>query len=222
MGENLSLKASDGHKVSAYLAPPKGTPRGGVVIVQEIFGVNSHIRGVADFYAARGYLAIAPALFDRIEPGIELGYEPDDITAGIAHKNAAGNDAPMYDIAAALDAVRAAGKVGVVGYCWGGALTWLAACKVDGFAAASSYYGGGIGGMVSLTAKCPVIFHFGEEDHAIPMSEVDQLRAAQPSCPVHVYPAGHGFNCEQRGSFHEESRDLAGGRTLELFAREIG
>ena len=222
MGTNLNLTASDGHGFSAYLAQPDGTPRGGVVVIQEIFGVNAHIRGVADDYAAEGYLAIAPALFDRIRPGIELGYEPGDIETGLAHKNSVGNEAPMQDIAASLNAVTAAGKVGIVGYCWGGALTWLAACQVARFAAASSYYGGGIGGMASLSPQCPVIFHFGEQDHAIPMSEVEQVRTAHPECPVHVYPAGHGFNCEQRGSYHESSRNVARERTLDLFARQIG
>lgn len=222
MGETLKLTASDGHQLDAYLAQANGTPKGGIVLIQEIFGVNSHMRGVADDYAAEGYLVCCPALFDRIEPGIELGYEQDDITAGIAHKNTCGNDAPLLDIAAALDVVKSAGKVGVIGYCWGGALTWLAACKVDGFSAASSYYGGGIGGMASLEAKCPVIFHFGEQDHAIPLTEVDALKAAQPNCPVHIYPAGHGFNCEQRGSYHPESKTIARERTLAHLGKTLG
>ena len=222
MGEIMSLTALDGQQFSAYLAQPNGTPKGGVVVIQEIFGVNSHIRGVADEFADQGYLTIAPALFDRIKPGIELGYEADDITAGIAHKTTCGNDDPLAEIAAALDVVKSAGKVGVVGYCWGGALTWLAACKIANFSAASSYYGGGVGGMMDLSPKCPTIFHFGEEDHAIPMTEVDQVKAAQPNSPVHVYPAGHGFNCEQRGSYHAESRKIALERTLTHFGKEMG
>lgn len=222
MGETLTLTASDGHEFSAYLARPAGAPKGGVVLIQEIFGVNSHIRSVADEYAGEGYLVCAPALFDRIEPGIELGYTDADIQAGLGHKNTVGNDAPMLDIAAARDVAAAAGKVGVVGYCWGGALTWLAACKVDGLSAASSYYGGGIGSMKDLAAKCPVIFHFGEEDHAIPMDEVDSVKAAQPACPVYVYPAGHGFNCEQRGSHHPESRAIALERTLAHLGANLG
>ena len=217
-----TITCNDGFELGAYEASPAGSSKGAVVVIQEIFGVNSHIRGVADEYAAQGYLAIAPALFDRIEPGLELGYEQDDITAGIGHKNTCGNDDPMNEIAAALDVVKSAGKVGVVGYCWGGALTWLAACKIDGFAAASSYYGGGIGGMVDLTPKCPTIFHFGEEDHAIPMDEVGKVKDAHPGCPVHVYPAGHGFNCEQRGSYHPESRKIALERTLDLFGKHVG
>lgn len=222
MGEPLKLTASDGHEFGAYLAQPSDTPKGGIVLIQEIFGVNSHMRGVADDYAAEGYLVCCPALFDRIEPDIQLGYEPDDITAGIAHKTTAGNEAPLLDIAAALDVVKSAGKVAVIGYCWGGALTWLAACKVDGFSAASSYYGGGIGGMASLAPKCPVIFHFGEQDHAIPLTEVDQVKAAQPDCPVYLYPAGHGFNCEQRGSYHAESKAIARERTLAHLGKTVG
>ena len=222
MSETIELSASDGHQFAAYLAQPSGTAKGGIVVIQEIFGVNSHMRSVADDYAAQGYLAIVPALFDRIEPRIELGYEQDDITQGLEYKNTVGNDAPMKDVAAARDVVKSAGRVGVVGYCWGGALTWLAACKVDGLSAASSYYGGGIGGMIDLDAKCPVIFHFGEEDHAIPMTEVNSVKAAKPDCPVLVYPAGHGFNCEQRGSHHPESKKIARERTLQLFAKHVG
>ncbi|MBM86186.1 MAG: carboxymethylenebutenolidase [Rhodospirillaceae bacterium] len=222
MSETIELSASDGHKLAAYLAQPNGTAKGGIVVIQEIFGVNSHMRTVADDFAAEGYLAIVPALFDRIEPGIELGYEQNDITQGLEYKNTVGNDDPIMDVAAARDVVKSAGKVGVVGYCWGGALTWLAACKLDGLSAASSYYGGGIGGMMDLDAKCPVSFHFGEEDHAIPMAEVNTVKVAKPACPVHVYPAGHGFNCEQRGSHHPESKKIARERTLELFAKHVG
>ena len=222
MAETLNLTASDGQKFTAYLAQPKGTPKGGVVVIQEIFGLNSHIRGVADEYAAQGYLAIAPALFDRIEPGIELGYEQDDITAGIAHKNTCGNDDPLKEIAAAREVVKSAGKVGVVGYCWGGTLTWLSATKLDGFAAASSYYGGGIGGLAELQPKCPVIFHFGEQDHAIPMDEVDKVRQNHPTLGVHVYPAGHGFNCDARGSFEPKSAEIARERTMAFFGEHLG
>ena len=222
MGEMLNLTASDGHGFGAYLAQPQGAVRGGVVIIQEIFGVNSHIRSVADEYAADGYLACCPALYDRVSPGVELGYTQDDITEGLRYKNEVGNDAPLMDIAAARDAVASAGKVGAVGYCWGGLLTWLTACGLDGFAAASSYYGGGIGGVKDLRPKCPVIFHFGDQDHAIPMDEVEAVTAAQPNSPVHVYPAGHGFNCEQRGSHHPESRAIARERTLALFRTHVG
>jgi carboxymethylenebutenolidase len=222
MAETLKLTASDGHQFDAYLAQPSGTARGGVLVIQEIFGVNDHVRAVADDFAAQGYLAIAPALFDRIEPGIELGYEADDIAAGRGHKDAVKMDDALKDIAVARETVSSAGKVGVVGYCWGGALTWASATRLDGFSAASSYYGGGIGGMADEAPKCATICHFGEQDHAIPMDEVDKVRQANPGVAIHIYPAGHGFNCDHRGSFEESSAKIARERTIELFAREIG
>ncbi|SDF31646.1 MULTISPECIES: dienelactone hydrolase family protein [Thalassobaculum] len=222
MADTLKLKASDGHAFDAYLAQPSGKPRGGLVVIQEIFGVNSHMKSVADAFAEDGYLAICPALYDRYKPGIDLGYDEDDVTEGREIRAKVGNDDPLLDIAAAADAVRSAGRVGVVGYCWGGTLTWLAATKLDGFSVASSYYGGGIGGLVDLQPKCPVIFHFGEQDHAIPMDEVEKLRQAHPDLPVHVYPAGHGFNCDARGSYEPKSAEIARERTLEFFKQHMG
>lgn len=217
MGEMLKLKASDGHEFGAYLAQPSGKPKGGVVVIQEIFGINDHIRSVADDYAAQGYLAIAPALFDRIKPGIELGYDEDDVTEGRELKGQSDNDAALMDIEAAANAVRSAGKVAAVGYCWGGALAWLTATRLDGISAVASYYGGGIGGFANEQPKCPVILHFGEQDHAIPMEEVQKVKDAHPELPVHIYPAGHGFNCDHRGSFEATSAKIARERTLEFF-----
>jgi carboxymethylenebutenolidase len=217
MAEMLKLKASDGHEFGAYLAQPSGKPKGGVVVIQEIFGINDHIRSVADDYAAQGYLAIAPALFDRIKPGIELGYDEDDVTKGRELKGQSDNDAALMDIEAAANAVRSAGKVAAVGYCWGGALAWLTATRLDGISAVASYYGGGIGGFASEQPKCPVILHFGEQDHAIPMEEVQKVKDAHPELPVHIYPAGHGFNCDHRGSFEATSAKIARERTLEFF-----
>ncbi|WP_193172734.1 dienelactone hydrolase family protein [Nisaea nitritireducens] len=222
MGEFMQLTASDGHKFDAYLAQPSGKPRGGVVVVQEIFGINAHIQSVADDYAAQGYLAIAPALFDRIEPKIELGYEADDIEKGRDYKERSDTDAALLDIAAARETVAAAGKVGVVGYCWGGFLAWLATTRIDGFSAGASYYGGGIGSVAEEKPKCPVICHFGEQDHAIPKDDVDKVRAAHPELTVNMYPAGHGFNCDHRGSFDATSAKVAKERTLELFGAHIG
>jgi carboxymethylenebutenolidase len=221
MAETIKLKASDGHEFDAYLAQPSGKPKAGLVVIQEIFGVNSHMRKVADAYAADGYLAICPALYDRYKPGIELGYVEDDVTEGREIRAKVGNDDPLKDIAAAADAVRSAGKVGVVGYCWGGTMTWLSATRLEGFAVASSYYGGGIGGLAAEQPKCPVIFHFGEQDHAIPMEEVDKVRQNHPSLPVHVYPAGHGFNCDERGSYEAKSAEIARERTLEFFKQHL-
>jgi carboxymethylenebutenolidase len=222
MAETIKLTASDGHKFDAYLAQPAGKPKAGLVVIQEIFGVNSHMKAVADGFAADGYLAICPALYDRHKPGVELGYDEDDVTEGREIRAKVGNDDPLLDIAAAADAVRSAGKVGVVGYCWGGTLTWLSATKLDGFAAASSYYGGGIGGLAELQPKCPVIFHFGEQDHAIPMDEVDKVRQNHPTLGVHVYPAGHGFNCDARGSFEPKSAEIARERTMAFFGEHLG
>lgn len=224
MGKTLTLTASDGHKLSAYRADPKGKARGGVVVIQEIFGVNDHIRKVTDSYAAEGYVAIAPALFDRIKPNFEVGYSEADVAAGREMKGKADTDAALRDIAAARDAIKDAGKLGVVGYCWGGFLAWLAATRLDGFAAASSYYGGGIGTVAAEKPRCPVIMHFGDKDQAIPLTEVDKVRTAQQGRPVeiYIYSAGHGFNCDQRGSYNAESAKLARDRTLDFFRKHVG
>ena len=212
--DKVTLQAADGHSLEAYVARPSGTPVGALVVVQEIFGVNSHIRSVADGFAADGWLAIAPALFDRVERGLEIGYSSADIERGKQLKAACNNETALLDIAAAVAHVAASGPVSVVGYCWGGTLTWLAACRLDGLAAAVSYYGGGIGELVSLEPRCPVLAHFGEKDAGIPLSVVDALRRAHPKVEVHLYPAGHGFNCDQRGSFEPDSAALARERTL--------
>ncbi len=209
-----TLQAADGHRLAAYRAVPAGKPRGALVVVQEIFVVNSHIRAVADGYAADGWLAIAPAMFDRVERGIELGYTPADIERGRELKGGCSNDHALLDIAAAVDTVRSAGKVAVIGYCWGGTLAWLAACRQPGLSAAVSYYGGGIGELIDLTPRCPVLAHFGERDASIPLTVPEALRKAHPEVEIHIYPAGHGFNCDQRGSFDAPSAKLARERSL--------
>lgn len=221
MADTLTLTAEDGHRLAAYIAQPDARPRGGVVVIQEIFGVNAHIRSVADDYARSGYLAIAPALFDRVRPGIELGYSEDDVTRGREIRAQVRNEDALLDIAAAADAVRSAGRVAAVGYCWGGTLAWLAATRLAGFAAVVSYYGGGIGGFAAERPHCPVILHFGERDHAIPLTEVEAVRKAQPDLPVHVYPAGHGFNCDARGSFEPKCAEIARDRTLAFLAKHL-
>ena len=221
MGELLKTTASDGHELTSYLTQPTSAPLGGLVIIQEIFGVNKHIKSIADKYAKEGYLVAAPSLFDRIDKGIELGYEPEDIERGRALKEITGNDAPLKDIEAARSIVSAAGKVGVIGFCWGGTLTWLAACKVPGFACASSYYGGGIGNLISFTSKCPIIFHFGEKDESIPLDEVERVKVNQPDSPVYLYPAGNGFNCDERASFEPISSKIAEERTLEYLRQYL-
>lgn len=222
MADTLTLTAEDGHKFAAYLAQPPGRPKGGVVVIQEIFGVNAHMRSVADDYAEQGYLALVPALFDRVKPGIELGYTEDDVTKGREIRGQVRNEDALLDIAAASNAVKSAGRIAAVGYCWGGTLAWLTATRLDGFSVAASYYGGGIGTFADEKPHCPVILHFGEKDHAIPMTEVDAVRQAHPELPVHVYPAGHGFNCDHRGSFEPKSAEIARERTLAFFAKHLG
>jgi carboxymethylenebutenolidase len=221
MSGNLELQAADGNRFSAYVARPAGAPRGALVVVQEIFGVNTHIRAVADGYAADGYLAIAPAVFDRVERGVELGYAPADIERGRGLRVAAGDDGPLLDIAAAAAHVASAGKVGIVGYCWGGLLTWLAACRVDGLSAAIVYYGGGVPQQAALMPPCPVLAHFGSQDAHIPLDSVQAFGAAHPEVQLHVYDANHGFNCDQRGSYDAPAARLARERTLTFLGRHL-
>lgn len=222
MGDWIRLRSDDGHELSAWRAAPSGAPRGGVVVIQEIFGVNAHIREVAEGFAAEGYVAVAPALFDRVETGIELDYDEAGIARGadIARNRLDQRDA-LTDIAAAIGAASEGGRVGCVGYCFGGLLAWLAACELDGLSAASSYYGGGVSGFATLRPKVPVIFHFGARDAHIPADQVEAVRSAQPDCPVHVYDADHGFNCDHRASHDAAAAALARQRTLALFAEHL-
>lgn len=215
MGETITLTAEDGHTLSAYRAEPAREPRGGIVVCQEIFGVNEHIRGVVDRFAEEGYSVIAPALFDRIQPAVELGYDEADVAAGRALKEKAGLDAALMDIKAAV--AQLPGGVAVVGYCWGGTLAWLAAARLPGIACAACYYGGGIHEFREEHPRCPVMMHFGEEDAAIPMEHVEDIQEVQFESPIFTYPkAGHGFNCEMRGSYHPESAATAYQRTIGL------
>jgi carboxymethylenebutenolidase len=222
MGQMTQLTAGDGHTFGAYEASPAGAPKGAVVVIQEIFGVNIHIREVVDGYAADGYYAIAPALFDRVEKDVQLGYEEADMGAGIAYafEKLQMGDA-LQDVQAAINTASAHGKVGVVGYCFGGLLTWLSATDLSGITAASSYYGGGLVGEANRTAKCPVIMHFGALDAHIPLSDVDTIKAAQPDIPVYVYDADHGFNCNHRASHDAASAALAKERTLAFFGEHL-
>jgi len=215
------LVAADGHRLQAYEAVPVGAARGGVVVVQEIFGVNDHIRRVADGYAADGYRVIAPALFDRVRPGIELGYTDADIAEGRKIRGQLTFEQALADVEAARKALGD-GNIGIVGYCWGGTVTWLAAARLPGFAAAASYYGGGIGQFAVEHPRCPTQCHFGEKDHAIPLSEVAAVRDANPAVEVYTYPAGHGFNCDARASFDAAAAKLARERTLAFFIKHIG
>jgi carboxymethylenebutenolidase len=222
MGHQIELRAADGFVMSAYRVDPPGPPRGGLVVVQEIFGLNSHIRGVCDAYAAEGYLVIAPALFDRYERGVDIGYTPPDIARGRELKAKAGINAALTDVAAARDALAAGGKVGVIGYCWGGYVAWMAASRLPGFACAVPYYGGGMLDAVAEQPKCPVMAHFGEKDTMIPVAGVRELAAAHPKAQVFVYPADHGFNCDQRPSYDAEAAKLARQRTLQFLRTHLG
>ncbi len=218
MGQDITLTASDGHSFGAYRCDPAGVPLGGVVVIQEIFGVNDHIRDVTERFAALGWLAVAPALYDRWKPGFTAGYTPDDIAVGREMKDKANAelDNVMLDLEAARALAAEAGKVGVTGFCWGGVMTWLGACRL-GFDAASCYYGAGIINTVDAAPKCPTIMHFGSKDASIPIAEVEKIAAAQPGVAVHVYDADHGFHCDHRGQFNPRAANIAAMRTARLF-----
>ena len=222
MAKTIQLTASDGHKLSAYRTEPAGKPKGGLVVAMEIFGVNSHIRAVADGYAADGYLVIAPALFDRVQPAYDAGYSQEEIQKGIGFIQKINLDDTMKDISAAVQSIASAGKTGIVGYCWGGTVAFKAASSVAGLACAVAYYGGSIPGLIALKPKCPVLFHWGEADQSIPLEKSKEVAAAHKYQTHYYYPAGHGFNCDQRASYHAESAKLARSRTLEFFAKHLG
>jgi carboxymethylenebutenolidase len=222
MGKMIELTAADGHKLAAYRADPSGKPRGAIVVIQEIFGVNSHIKQVADGYAADGYVAIAPAMFDRAQRNFDVGYSPEDIARGREVRGKITNDMAMKDAEAAVKAVASVGKVGIVGYCWGGLVTWLAAAKIPGLAAAAPYYGGGILDNAELEPKVPLMGHFGERDQHIPVDGVKKLAARHSKHQIFIYAADHGFNCDHRGSYDAPSAKLARERTLAFFRKHVG
>jgi len=223
MGSMTELKAADGHKLAAYRAEPAGKARGAVVVIQEIFGVNTHIRSVADGYAADGYLVIAPAMFDRMQRNYDTGYSQPEIQAGIALMQKLDWKEAMQDAAAALETVKSAGKVGIVGYCWGGTVTWVAAARLSGLACAAPYYGGGMPGFIGEKPKCPTMCHFGEQDQSPTLAQAKAIAAAHPEITAHYYVgAGHGFNCDQRGSYNAEASKLARERTLQFFRQHVG
>jgi carboxymethylenebutenolidase len=222
VGKTIQLKAADGHTFDAYVADPATRPRGAIVVIQEIFGVNNHVRSVADGFAADGYLAIAPALFDRVQRKYESGYSPPEVQAGRDVRGKVTNEQALADVQAAIDHVKPAGKVGVVGYCWGGTIAWLAASRASGISAVVSYYGGGVPDAKDEKPRVPTMLHFGETDASIPVDKAKAVAAAHPDVPTYFYPAGHGFNCEQRGSYHEPSAREARTRTLDFFRKHVG
>ena len=224
VGQTITLEASDGQSFSAYeAATSSGKHRGGLVVIQEIFGVNKHIRDVTDGWAADGYYCIAPAIFDRAKKGVDLDYSPESIATGRSLFEQVGIEKMLFDVEAARAAAASAGKVGVVGYCLGGSLAWLAATRLQGVAAASCYYGGRIIASANEKPRCPVQMHFGEKDQSIPLTDVEKIKAAVPlSVEIFIYPAGHAFNREAGQNYEPVSARLARERTLSLFRRHVG
>jgi len=221
MGEFTTLMARDGHEFNAWLAAPAGGARGAVVIGQEIFGVNRHIRSVADSYAAAGYVAIAPCLYDRVRRGIELGYSEPEVQEGRGYRLQIPKEKTLLDLAASINVVKHSGRVAMIGYCWGGTLAYLAACELP-VSCAVSYYGGQIAKEhLGKSPRRPVMYHFGEKDPYIPPSDIEKIRAADPTGIFHVYPADHGFNCEERAAFDPASAQLARERTLAFLVAQL-
>jgi carboxymethylenebutenolidase len=221
MGEMITLtSAFDGFALPAYHVGPGNARRGGLVVIQEIFGVNQHIRAVADRFAADGYEVLAPAFFERAKSDFQVGYDAFGVGRGRALMEQTPWDQAQGDLQAAIDALQ--GPVFAVGYCWGGSAAWLAACRCEGLFAASCYYGRQILPMKDETPRCPVILHYGKTDHSIPLEEVERVREAHPDIPLHLYDAGHGFNCDEREAFSADAASLARLRTLQLFHRAAG
>jgi carboxymethylenebutenolidase len=222
MGKDIKLTASDHFQLGGYRADPAGAPKAAVVVIQEIFGVNHHIRSICDRLAGAGYAAIAPSIFDRIEPDFQSGYSPDEVT--VARKFVANPDwaAMLRDTQAAIDAVKDVGPVGIVGFCLGGSVAFAAATKLTGLSAASCYYGGAIVRFADDRPKAPTQLHFGEKDAGIPLSDVEIIKSKRPEVEIFIYPgAQHGFNCDERASYDKASADIAWARTLEFFSKHL-
>ncbi len=219
MGQHIELHAGDGFKPTAYLATPPGKARGGIVIAQEIFGLTKHIRSVVDQYAAAGYLSIAPALFDRVERNADVPYS--DVKAGYAIMQKLDTHAVMLDLAAAIDHVKSSGKVGIVGYCWGGTMAYLAASRLE-VDAAVAYYAGGADRYAAETPRSPILFHYGARDEHISRQARETVQAAVPHGIFHLYDADHGFNCSDRGSYDAAAAKLAFERSIEFLHEHVG
>ena len=222
MGTDIKLTASDNFQLGGYRAEPTTAPKAAIVVIQEIFGVNHHIRAVCDRLAAEGYVAIAPSIFDRIEPNFTSGYSPDEIA--VARKFVANPDwtAMLRDTQAAIDAVKEVGPVGIIGFCLGGSVAYAAATKLSGLSAAVGYYAGAVVRFADDKPKVPTQLHFGEKDAGIPLSDVEIIRAKRPEVEIHLYPgAQHGFHCDERASYDKASADLAWPRSLSFFAKHL-
>jgi len=222
MGQTIQIKTADGHAFDAYVAQPQGKPRAALVVLQEIFGVNSHIKSLADGFAADGYLAIAPALFDRVQREFDTGYLPPEIHCGLTIMQQLDLSQTMLDVAAAVAACQGAGKVGAVGYSWGGTVAWLSAAHVSGLACAVAYYPGGILNFADEAPRVPVLCHFGEEDISPLIDQARALAARYREITALYYPVGHGFNCDQRASYNADCARLAREDTLRFLAEHVG
>ena len=222
MGHDITLTASDQFQLGAYRAEPASPPKGAIVVIQEIFGVNHHIRSVCDRVAAEGYVAVAPSIFDRIERNFQCGYSPDEVA--VARKFVASPDWPamLRDTQAAIDSVKGIGPIGIVGFCLGGSVAFSAATKLDGLKAAVGYYGGAVVRFAGETPKAPTMLHFGEKDSGIPLTDVETIRTKRPDVELYVYPgAQHGFSCDERASYDKPSADIAWQRTFAFFAKHL-
>jgi len=224
MGERFKLTAADGFELNAYRARPEGKPRGGVVLIQEVWGLSNWIRAVADRWASHGYLVVAPAMFDRVEYGYESNdYTPEQfqIIGGLMKQFSM--ETAVLDVEAAIKSASEAGKVGITGYCFGGRVSWIAASKLGGLSAASGYYGGGVPNYIDLTPKVPIEMHFGDKDQGIPLEQVEQLKARHAEADIYVYDGDHGFcNADRPTHFNEASCSKAYGRSLEFFSKHVG
>lgn len=221
-GQFILLDARDGFSFSAYQCLPEQTPKGGVLIIQEVFGVNKHIREVAEFYAAQGYAVLAPAIFDRVKPGIELNYDEAGLAEGLSYAlEQLDRDVILDDLAVATVALKSYGKIGCVGYCFGGLLSYLSASRIADLECAVSYYGGRIADALDSVPQVPIMFHFGSKDSHIPLEQVETIKAALPNAPLYIYDADHGFNCDHRGSYDASAAKVAQERTLDFLATHL-
>ena len=220
MNEIIEIAAKDNHQFSAYISQPSGKPKAGIVIIQEIFGVNSHIKEVTDLYASKGYLCIAPSLFDRIEKNVNLNYDETGVSKGRNLKELCNKNA-LKDIEASISVVSSAGKVGVIGYCWGGSLSWKIGCEASNLSASVCYYGGDIPKLKNLKPNCNTLTHFGELDKGIPINEVKIFEKTKPEVLTYTYPADHGFNCDHRSQYNKVCADIALDRTLKFLEKNL-
>lgn len=222
LGSKITLTASDNHTLGGYRAEPKGTPKGGLVVVQEIFGVNKHIRHVCDMLAENGYVAVAPAVFDRFERDFDSGYSVDEIAHARSFLGGLNWDHLMADVAAAQASLKGVGPLGVIGFCLGGTAAFMTACRVSGFVSAVSFYGGAIAKFADEKPRCPIQMHFGDKDESIPMSMVEEIRKKQPQAEIHVYEnSPHAFSNDDRAGYNKTASDLAWKRTYEFFAKTM-